>query len=344
MLAFSPVSVPATDPPPSSLLPQAPPSIASREAPPVTVLICTRDRGDSISATIRSILACAYPSFTLLIVDQSSDRRTEQAVAAFRSDPRLVYVRTMSQGLSVALNTGLALSSTEIVAITDDDCEVPPHWIAEMVAPFLRHPRVGLVFCNVVAAPHNSSEGFIPFNLGQRPLLITDLEHWATNGGVNIGIGAGMAVRRPAARSIGGFNPLFGSGSYFRSGNDLEFSLTMLAAGHQIYRTVAVDVTHHGFRTHAQGRQLIRSNLFGVGAAYGSLLRRGHWVSLRYCMGTLTRTVLAPALSYLVRLQAPRVLGRAAWLLRGLAEGFRVAPASRASGQPALREAEPCKL
>jgi GT2 family glycosyltransferase len=227
---------------------------------------------------------------------------------------------------------GLALSSSELVLMTDDDCEVAANWVEAMVAPFLEHPHVGLVFCDVVAGPHDPAAGFIPVSVAASSLLVTNLADWRTNGGANIGIGAGMAVRRSVAVAVGGFNPDFGSGSRFRSGNDLEFCLQLLAAGAQVFRTTATNVIHHGFRTHAQSRQLLRNNLFGAGAVYGQLLRQGHWLGLRCWLVAFTMLVLRPALAYLARMQPPRVLGRAQSLLRGLVLGLLARPVLRGAG------------
>ncbi len=302
------------------------------ETPPVTVLVCTRDRGDSIASTIRSILACTYPSFILVVVDQSSDLQTEQMITVFCDDPRLRYIHTNARGLGIARNIGIALSQTDLVLITDDDCQVPPNWIAEMVAPFLHNLRVGIVFCDVIAAPHDHSAGFIPVSLSTHSLLIEDLARWRTCDGVNIGIGAGMAIRRSTAEAVGGFNPLFGPGSHFRSGDDLEFTLHTLAAGYQIYRTNTVGVTHYGFRTFAQMRKLIRNNMFGVGGIYGQMIRRGYWHGMRHYAAVFSRMVIIPALRDLARLRVPPVLGRAVWLVRGLVEGLRTPPHDLAAG------------
>jgi GT2 family glycosyltransferase len=300
-------------------------------APPVAVLICTRNRGDSIAATIASVLANPYPDFELIIVDQSGDDRTAAAVGRFRADPRLRYLHTSSRGLARARNLGLALIRHDLVLLTDDDCEVPANWIAEMVAPFLRHPQVGIVFCDVVAGPHDRSLGFVPVNQNPRAQLIAGLARWRTSDGVNIGIGAGMAIRRSAAAQIAGFDPLFGSGSHFRSGDDLDFTMRLLAAGRQIYRTDRAAVVHHGFRTYDEGRRLIRSNMFSVGAIYGRMLRRGHWHALRHYFGVLAAMVILPAVRDLARLRRPPVLGRAIWLCRGLIDGLRLPPGPAAT-------------
>ncbi|MBX0330600.1 glycosyltransferase family 2 protein [Oscillochloris sp. ZM17-4] len=294
--------------------------------PPVTILICTRDRGDSIVKTIRSILACTYPDFILLIVDQSDDTRTARVIDAFAGEPRLRYVHSNSQGLSVSLNVGLALSNTDFVIITDDDCEVPPTWIGELTQIFLRYPRVGVIFCNVVPAPHDTQAGFVPDCISSRSFLVEDVAHWQTSDGLNIGIGAGMAIRRSAAEAIGGFDPLFGSGSHFRSGNDTDFTLRALVAGYQVYHTHTVSIIHHGFRTYEQGRRLLRNNMYGLGGIYGRLLRRGHLFALRRLASIILVMIVQPALNALLHLRPPRVLGRIIWLIRGLLTGLMITP------------------
>jgi glycosyltransferase involved in cell wall biosynthesis len=311
-----------------TLAPVVPPHLTPPLAPDptITVLICTCNRGESIVSTVQSIFSNTYTTFTLVIIDQSDDERTARALARFRDDPRLRYVHTTTRGLGMARNIGLALSQDELILITDDDCEVPENWVAEMVAPFHAHPRVGLVFCDVVAAPHDSQAGLVPVSISQRPMLVPDLNHWQTCDGVNIGIGAGMALRHADAVEIGGFNPLFGSGSHFRSGDDLEFTMRMLTARRAVYRTTTVGVVHRGFRSFAQFRKLIRNNMFGVGGVCGQLLRRGQWHGLRYYLAVFIWMVILPALRDLPRLRVPPVLGRAVWLARGLIAGLSISP------------------
>ena len=53
------------------------------EQPPVSVIVATRNRGDSIVNTVNSILANNYPNFELYVIDQSDDDLTEKAVEPF---------------------------------------------------------------------------------------------------------------------------------------------------------------------------------------------------------------------------------------------------------------------
>ena len=48
---------------------------------PVSVLVCTRDRPDSLRETVKEILESDYKEFELYVIDQSSDDRTEKAIA-----------------------------------------------------------------------------------------------------------------------------------------------------------------------------------------------------------------------------------------------------------------------
>ncbi|WP_238613387.1 glycosyltransferase family 2 protein [Candidatus Oscillochloris fontis] len=294
---------------------------AASDQPLVMVLICTRNRGAAIRATIRSVLANTYVHFNVLIIDQSNELSTASTVAEFCSDSRLRYIHTATQGLSTARNIGLAFCHSDLVLMTDDDCEVPPNWIAEMVAPFLRYPHLGVTFCDVIAGPHDPHTGYVPICISPQARLIEDVTDWHTCDGVNVGIGAGLAIRRSVAEAIGGFDVRFGPGGHFRNGDDLDVTLRALIAGYPIYRLNHVGVIHHGFRTFAENRILMRNSMFSVGAAYGRLICSGHWRLLRPYMAMLIAMILIPIIESLRHRRLPPVLGRIIWLIRGTIEG-----------------------
>lgn len=292
------------------------------DQPPITVLVCTRNRGSSITQTIKSLLASDYFAFDLLIIDQSTNDETLEALKLFQGDERVRYVRSDSKGLGLARNIGLALATSDIVVMTDDDCEVQPSWVREMVAGFQLDHTIGLVFCDVVAIPHDSTKGYVPVSLYQESLLIESLKHWKTTDGCNIGIGAGMAVRLAAARQIGGFDESLGAGSRFRSGEDLDFALRILAGNYQIYRTNTASVLHYGFRTHDEGRKLIRDCMFSIGVIYGKLIKCGYWRVFPYYLSVFQCMVIAPMITSLTEFSKPQVVGRALGLLSGLFAGL----------------------
>src|ERR1700730_17342703 len=111
----------------------------------VSVLVCTSNRPGSLLRTVRSLLASDAAHFELLVIDQSDGPESEQALAAFTSDPRLRYVRSRAQGKGAALNEGLRLARGDIVALTDDDCEAPPDWAAGMAQALEEQPTAAIV-------------------------------------------------------------------------------------------------------------------------------------------------------------------------------------------------------
>ena len=93
----------------------------------VSVVMSTRNRGESVIPAVSSVLRDQGCCWEVILVDQSTDDATERALAAagLLDDPRLVYRRTSKTGVSRGRNEGIALARGEIVAITDDDCVVP---------------------------------------------------------------------------------------------------------------------------------------------------------------------------------------------------------------------------
>ena len=65
----------------------------------VSILLCTRNRPEKARRCIASILDNTYSDFELIVVDQSTDDQTRDAVSSI-DDSRLVYIRTTTVGLS----------------------------------------------------------------------------------------------------------------------------------------------------------------------------------------------------------------------------------------------------
>src|SRR5262249_58343590 len=135
----------------------------------MTVAIATRNRGDSILRPVRSLLASDHDSWQLHIVDQSDDERTAEALAPFLHDPRIHYRRSPTVGVAIARNLALGDAASDLVAITDDDCEVAADWLRELEAAFALDPRIAVVFGNILPAPHDPDAGFVPAYVRAEP-------------------------------------------------------------------------------------------------------------------------------------------------------------------------------
>jgi len=248
------------------------------DAPPVTVVISTRNRGIIPAKTIKTILQNDYPHFELIVIDQSEDDVTEDSVRPLLTNHRIRYIRTATQGLSTGLNLGITESQTEFIAIIDDDCEASTRWLRNLVSALLIDQRIGVVFGNVTPGSHDGTKGFIPAYIRKRPLLVRNLseKHRVE------GMGACMGLRRAVWQDLRGFDEMLGPGAPFRAANDIDFSIRTLTAGYFVYETPSVTVIHQGFRTWEQGRELIHNYLYGLGAMHVKHLKCGHWSLLYY--------------------------------------------------------------
>lgn len=251
-------------------------------APPITALVCTRGRGALVANTARSILASDFPGFELIVIDQSTDDASQAALEGFTSDSRFHYTRSLTVGLARARNVGLSRAKPGIVAMTDDDCVVPPDWLHTMAAAFASSSRIAVVHGNVLAASHDPLKGFISSYIRKEPFVARGVRDKARVEG----IGACMGIRTDAWTALNGFDEMLGAGAEFRSADDTDFVMRALLAGYEVCETPAVSVVHHGFRTWAEGRDLIVGYLFGIGAMMAKHIRCGHW-SVRHVLAAL---------------------------------------------------------
>jgi glycosyltransferase involved in cell wall biosynthesis len=239
----------------------------------LSVVIATRDRGDRIVAGLRSILASGYPAFEVVVVDQSRGDGTEQSVKRFADDGRVRYLRSASTGVSAARNIGIGQARGSLVVVTDDDCEAPSNWLREFAAAFALDERVGVVAGNVIAAPHDRTAGFIPAYVRREPFLARGIRDKHRVGGIS----ACMGIRRSVWQSLGGFDAMLGAGAPLKSGAEGDFVIRALRAGHWVYETPRIVITHHGFRSWEEGRAVIERYWFGTGATMIKNLRCGCW-------------------------------------------------------------------
>ena len=93
-----------------------------RDAPLASVIICTRNRPDSLARTLRSLKLLDYPSFEVIVVDGSSTTATANIVCADFDTVR--YLHVGNNGLCYARNVGIEAASGTVVAFTDDDVVV----------------------------------------------------------------------------------------------------------------------------------------------------------------------------------------------------------------------------
>jgi glycosyltransferase involved in cell wall biosynthesis len=293
--------------------------LSERDVPLISALVCTRNRGELTSDTVSSILANTYPNFELIVVDQSTNDETGAALEPYSSDQRLKYLKSPTTGKGAALRAGLSEARGEVVAITDDDCVVPSRWLETFDSIFAQHPNVAVAFCGVEAVEHDTTKGFVPDFVRSGDRLLTtmhDARHVR-------GLGAGIAVRRSMVEKLGGFDRMLGPGSRFYDCDDRDIAMRALLARYHVYETSAIAVTHFGFRTWQEGRELARRNFLGIGATYSKFLRCGRAELMYIPAYEFFVFAVWPPIWDLLRLRKPSGLVRITAFVQGFVQGAR---------------------
>ena len=127
---------------------RGPPALA--EHPLVCITVPCHNEGELINETVEYLLACRYPKFEILLInDGSADETREVLDALARRDPRVRVIHLEhNQGKAVALTTAALMTSAEYLVCIDADALLDPDAVAWMMSHLLESPRVAAVTGN----------------------------------------------------------------------------------------------------------------------------------------------------------------------------------------------------
>jgi GT2 family glycosyltransferase len=225
-------------------------------------------------------------------------------------DVKVRYIHSDQRGAAAGRNTGIRQVKTGFFASTDDDCNVAPRWLEEIVLALKQYPRAivtGRVLASAEGAPSTN-----PTNVTRvfKSLPLKG-DHFA--GG---NFGTAVAVFNDAGP--------FDETELLRYCEDPEWSYRALVKGYQIRFIPEVTVTHVHWRGTSDMSQVYSQYAYSTGGWFGRRIRRfdaSFIVRLlyeltrggkRWCLGSLRGDLLR------------KVNGRAfvVDLLRGVAAGW----------------------
>lgn len=230
-------------------------SSAEQALPLVSVIVCTRNGHHSLPACLASLQALRYERVEILVVDDGSRPGIEALVDAY---PGMRYLWQEHAGLSAARNRGVRESRGDLVAFTDDDCEVDREWLLHLVREFRAQ---GVDACGgpnlapVVTGLMQRAIQWAPGNPTHVMLDDSRAEHLP---------GCNLAVTREAFEAIGGF-----AEHYRVAGDDVDFCWRLQFEGRRLGFAPNAWVWHHRRRT---WRAFVKQQL-GYGRAEALL----HW-------------------------------------------------------------------
>jgi GT2 family glycosyltransferase len=108
----------------------------------VAVVIPTWNGRELLDGALASLARQSLPAAEVVVVDNGSTDGTTAHVKERWPDASLVVLEG-NRGFAAAVNAGVAASSSEYVALLNNDMELDPEWLATLVAALDGDPRAG---------------------------------------------------------------------------------------------------------------------------------------------------------------------------------------------------------
>ncbi len=269
--------------------------------PPISVVLCTRERPDDLRGALESLRRLDYPEFEIVVVDNAPVTDQTARVIAEVADSRVRRVVEPVAGLATARNAGLRAAAHRLVAFTDDDVVVDPAWLRGIAAGFARADDVACVCGTVPSGELRTAaqayfdwrvswgESLAPrlYRLAEPP---EDLPLFPFQVGA-YGTGANFAVDAAVLAELGDFDERLGAGTATRGGEDLDLFFRVLAGG----RALAAEPSAIIWHRHRADADALLAQARGYGVGLGAWLTK---VALtaehrRLAFGVLRRRVRA---------------------------------------------------
>ena len=214
----------------------------------VTVILCTRNRCQTLSNALESLACSELPQafeWEVLVVDNNSKDCTSEVVRRFiqRFPGRFRYLLEVEEGKSKALNAGIRESHGDILAFTDDDVTVDPGWLQNLTVSLSDDRWAGAggrtlpgsKFVPPQWLPNDNCHSLAPLAIFDRGTVAGELNETP--------FGNNMAYRRAIFEKYGEFRTDLGPrpGGGPQKSEDSEFGNRLIKAGeHLCYEPSAV--------------------------------------------------------------------------------------------------------
>jgi peptidoglycan-N-acetylglucosamine deacetylase len=200
--------------------------VAFTGSPLVSIIVPAYNEEVNAVSSIRNLLACDYPNFNIVFVDDGSKDQTYQIVSeAFANEPKVKFATKPNGGKASALNHGIALTEAEFVICIDADTKLLSNAVSKLMGHFI-NDKIGAVAGNVkvgnevnILTRWQSIEYISSQNV--------DRKAFAFLNAITVVPGAIGAFRKKAIEEAGGF-------STDTLAEDCDLTIRILRCGYQI--------------------------------------------------------------------------------------------------------------
>jgi GT2 family glycosyltransferase len=117
---------------------------ASRQSPAASVIVINWNGAAHLPVCLNALRNQTFRNFEVIVADNASH---DESLSLLARDYPEVKVVALSQnlGFTGGNNAGIRAAQGEFIVLLNNDTEVDPHWLEEIIAAFERHPEAGIV-------------------------------------------------------------------------------------------------------------------------------------------------------------------------------------------------------
>jgi glycogen(starch) synthase len=218
------------------------PSDSLSDVLPITVVINTLNRANSILPTLHALEKQTFQNFTLLIIEGPSRKPIPNEISLDSIELQIAYVAISEENLSLSRNVGISLAKSEFICFLDDDAIPEVNWLEQLIACITSDSSVALVGGWTIDHDGRSFQNrniFSDLNGNSRNNSDSGPNNALEGKEFRTVLGTNFVLRTDAARSLGGFDVNY---EYFLEETDL--CIRAIIAGYKVLHCRTAVVYH----------------------------------------------------------------------------------------------------
>lgn len=195
----------------------------------LSIIVPVYNRPDEVRELLESLRAQREVDYELIIVEDGSERTCKQEVELMRPNLKhIIYMAIPNAGPSGARNFGSRAATGDYLIFLDSDVTLPEGYLKEV------EHGICLDGLDAFGGPDAASKDFTPMQQAINYAMTSPL----TTGGIRGGRASGMEQFKPRSFNLGCRRSLFqrlgGFDEGMRFGEDIDFSLRLIASGARV--------------------------------------------------------------------------------------------------------------